>query len=162
MPVDKRTIVMRAREMRKNMTPAEKKLWYGFLSGAPWKFRRQAKCGYYILDFYCIPLSLAIEVDGNQHYTPDGLQYDQARSDFLACNGISVLRFTNQQVLEHFDMVCEQIKKACNERPHQYRKKEIPMMPPAEGPAGESPTTASGPPPQQAGEAKDAERPGDC
>ena len=132
MPVNKRAITMRSRQMRKEMTTAESKLWYGCLSKLPWKFRRQSPCGYYILDFYCIPLALAIEVDGNQHYSPDGLLYDQARTKFLQCHGISVLRFTNHQVLDHFDAVCAQIENVCKERPLQYRKKEIPMMPPPE------------------------------
>ena len=119
---------MRAREMRKNMTPAERKLWYECLSKLPWKFRRQSNCGYYILDFYCIPLSLAVEVDGNQHYTSEGLEYDQIRSDFLSHYGIKVLRFSNQQILKSFDEVCAEIIEECSRRPQQYRKKDIPMM----------------------------------
>ncbi len=128
MPVNRRTIVMRAREMRRNPTSAERKLWRECLTKLPWKFRRQAPCGYYILDFYCVPLSLAIEVDGNQHFTAEGLLYDQARDQFIHRLGIRVLRFTNRQILESFDTVCTRIREVCEEQPFRYRKKETLLM----------------------------------
>ena len=57
----------RAREMRKDMTPQEKRLWHGYLRGHPLHFRRQKAIYQYIVDFYCHDARLVIEVDGCQH-----------------------------------------------------------------------------------------------
>ena len=61
--------------------------------------------GPYILDFYCIELKLAIEVDGKGHEDPGQKQYDQERTDFLNEKGITVLRFTNEQVMFSLEIV---------------------------------------------------------
>ena len=58
-----------ARSLRKNMTDAERKLWYEYLRPCPYKFTRQKSVGPYILDFYCASTQLAVEIDGSQHYT---------------------------------------------------------------------------------------------
>jgi very-short-patch-repair endonuclease len=63
-----------AREMRKNMTIAEKKLWYKFLQKHQYKFYRQRPIDHFIADFYCSDAMLIIEIDGSQHYTADGLK----------------------------------------------------------------------------------------
>jgi very-short-patch-repair endonuclease len=73
----------RASEMRKHMTEAERKIWYEYLSPHPQKFVRQKIIGHYIVDFYCAKYSLTIEIDGSHHYTEDGIEYDQIRTDYL-------------------------------------------------------------------------------
>ena len=60
--------VPRARELRRNMTPWERKLWYLFLNKYPIRFQRQKLLGNYIADFYCSKASLVIELDGGGHY----------------------------------------------------------------------------------------------
>ena len=60
------------RSLRKNMTDAERKLWYEYLRPCPYKFTRQKSVGPYILDFYCASAQLAVEIDGSQHYEPQG------------------------------------------------------------------------------------------
>ena len=58
-----------------------------------------AAVGPYILDFYCAPGRLAVEVDGSQHYTSTGLADDALRTLYLRAAGVRVLRFTNVEVL---------------------------------------------------------------
>jgi very-short-patch-repair endonuclease len=100
-----------ARQLRRNLTDAEKLLWT-LLRGRQfggWKFRRQHPMPPYVLDFYCHELRLAIELDGGQHNTPEQLHYDQQRSEYLAAKGIKVLRFWNNQVLQETEAVLQAI-----------------------------------------------------
>ena len=92
-----------ARELRKSMTKAECLLWQYLRKRrlCLHKFRRQHAVGYYILDLYCHELKLAIELDGNQHLEENQREYDMQRSVVLANLGISVLRFSNCQVLNN-------------------------------------------------------------
>ena len=99
-----------AKNLRKNMTKEEKRLWYDFLRGYPVKFYRQRVVGAYILDFYCSKAALAIELDGNQHYRNDeAILYDMLRTDFLQNHGITVIRFSNRDINTNFREVCETI-----------------------------------------------------
>ena len=111
-----RKLTSRAQELRKNMTKEERKLWYEYLCSYPYRFRRQVTCGRFILDFYCAAAKLAVELDGSQHYTPDGQQYDMERSAYLFSQGIHVLRFSNTDVLQNLYGVCQSIDLAVSER----------------------------------------------
>ena len=104
-------IQQRAKELRKQMTPAEVKLWNALrdnqLDGA--YFRRQHAVGTYILDFYCAKAKLAIEVDGGTHLEQE--VYDAERTEWLETEkGIRVIRFTNQDILRDLDQVIESIR----------------------------------------------------
>lgn len=92
------------------MTEVEKKLWWR-LRGEQlgYSFRRQHPVGPYVLDFYCAPLRLAIEVDGHQHGTDEGREHDQRRDAFLAAQGIRTIRFGNHDVIENLEGVVETI-----------------------------------------------------
>lgn len=86
----KKTIVVKnndmldvARELRRKMTPQEKKLWYDFLRKYPVKFYKQRIIESFIVDFYCADARLVIELDGSQHYTEQGKAYDEERSAIL-------------------------------------------------------------------------------
>jgi very-short-patch-repair endonuclease len=105
------TLVPTAKELRKNMTPAENKLWYGYLRTFKFKVFRQRPIDHFIVDFYCPSLKLVIEVDGEYHFTEDGKAYDQERTQRLEGYGLKVIRFTNQQVLQEFESVCDAIHK---------------------------------------------------
>lgn len=96
-----------AQELRRNMTPQERHLWYDFLSNYPVRFRRQKQFGRYIVDFYCSAAKLILEVDGSQHYTPDGMEYDEERTAYLEGLGFYVLRISNADVDRRFRAVCE-------------------------------------------------------
>ena len=98
-----------ARRLRSEMTPHERKLWYLFLRKYPVKIYKQRIIGRFIVDFYCASAKLVIELDGSQHYEPQGTAYDSERSAFLTALGLEVLRFSNRDVDRNFRGVCTQI-----------------------------------------------------
>ena len=98
-----------ARRLRSEMTPHERKLWYLFLRKYPVKVYKQRIIGRFIVDFYCASAKLVIELDGSQHYEPQGMAYDSERSAFLTALGLEVLRFSNRDVDMDFRGVCTQI-----------------------------------------------------
>ena len=98
-----------ARELRKNMTKEERRLWYTFLNTYPVRFIRQKIIGSYIADFYCSAAKLVIEIDGSQHYSEENIQYDKKRSAYFAEYGIIVIRIQNIQINTNFCNVCEYI-----------------------------------------------------
>ena len=98
-----------AQDLRKNMTPEEKHLWYDFLKLLPITVNRQKIIGNYILDFYIHSAKIAIELDGNQHYTTEHKQKDEIRDLNLAGLGITVLRYKNEAIRDRFTFVCEDI-----------------------------------------------------
>ena len=100
-----------AKDLRKNATPQEKHLWYDFLSKYPIRFQRQKAIGEFIADFYCHKAKLIVEVDGSQHYTPEGRMNDAFRTEILEKYHLTVIRFTNQQIDENFKGVCTFIHK---------------------------------------------------
>jgi very-short-patch-repair endonuclease len=92
------------------MTEAEKKLWWrirGEELGVA--FRRQHPVGPYVLDFYCAPLGLAIELDGHQHGTDAARHADERRTAFLVARGIRVMRFGNHEIFDNLEGVLETI-----------------------------------------------------
>ncbi len=113
-----------ARELRHSMTDAEQYLWRHLrmrqIRGL--KFRRQHSCGCYILDFACVEVKLAIEVDGGQH--GERINQDAARTIVLESQGCKVLRFWNNEVLEEIASVLAVIDQ--NLDPH-------PNLPPEKG-----------------------------
>ena len=107
-------LTKRAQELRKNMTRQERHLWYDFLSTYPIIFGRQVTVDRYILDFYCASKKIAIELDGSQHYSAEGMTYDTDRTAVLQRYGIQVLRFSNLDVDCNFRGVCEAIDLSVN------------------------------------------------
>ncbi|MCD8007766.1 MAG: endonuclease domain-containing protein [Clostridiales bacterium] len=110
----------RSRALRKNMTSEERRLWYAFLKDYPVKVYRQRVIDGYIVDFYCSPAKLVIEIDGSQHYTTEGLEYDSIRSDLLEQYGLEVLRFTNQDINTRFRSVCDAIHSKIQHRMKKF------------------------------------------
>ena len=100
-----------ARELRKNMTDAEKLLWSKIrrkqLKG--YQFYRQKNIGDYIVDFYCPAGKLIVEVDGGQHCSEQGFEKDRNRDQCLTRLGFTVLRFSNTEVLRNITAVVEKI-----------------------------------------------------
>jgi len=118
---NKKVFKERRRELRQNQTEAEKRIWHQLrnkqLKGM--KFFRQYSVGPYIVDFYCPKQKLAIELDGCQHGEEEKQQYDKYRSDYLAANGIDVVRFWNNEIMENMSGVLERIaeKLTAHDRP---------------------------------------------
>ena len=100
----------RAKDLRKNMTKQEKHLWYDFLSKHEVRWYKQRIIDNYIVDFYCSRAKLVIELDGSQHYTKDGTEYDNERTNVLREYGIEVIRFSNNEIDTCFDGVCLKIE----------------------------------------------------
>ena len=105
-----------ARKLRREMTPQEQRLWYTFLRKYPVKFYKQRIIESFIVDFYCADARLVIELDGSQHYTEQGKAYDEERSAILRGYGLRVLRFSNREVNQQFDTVCETIDREVQAR----------------------------------------------
>ena len=105
-----------AKELRRNMTPHERKLWYRFLKSYKPRFYSQHAVGEYILDFYCPAVKLAVELDGSQHYDPEIQRKDALRTENLNSVGIAVLRFSNAEINRQFTAVCECIDREVKNR----------------------------------------------
>lgn len=107
-----------ARQLRKNMTEAEQKLWarLRLKQVLGMQFYRQKPIADYIADFYCAAANLVIELDGSQHFEPDHHARDLERDKALSSLGLKVLRFNNQQVLTEMDEVLEVIYRELEER----------------------------------------------
>jgi len=100
----------RARELRKNMTKAERKLWYDYLRDLSTRFYRQRPIDNFIVDFYCPSLKLVIEIDGDTHNSQEARDYDLDRTQILEGHGLQVIRFTNEEVLTNFEGICTKIE----------------------------------------------------
>ena len=111
LPYEKKNIVL-AKNLRKNMTPWERKLWFEFLRTFPVRFQRQKAIGNYIVDFYCAKARLVIELDGSQHYCKNNIIKDEIRSEKLEEFNLTVIRIPNNEVDENFSGVCEYIETA--------------------------------------------------
>jgi very-short-patch-repair endonuclease len=96
-----------ARHLREQSTEIEKRLWRLLRDRRfdEFKFRRQYQCGPYFLDFYCPTAHLAVELDGSGHGYPGQQMRDRARDEFLTTQGIKVLRFWNNQLLDSLENI---------------------------------------------------------
>jgi very-short-patch-repair endonuclease len=101
----------KARALRNNMTPAERRLWYDYLRYFKFPVLRQKPIDNYIVDFYCPKLKLVIEVDGETHTEDRDTKRDTKRTKVLESYGLKVLRFWNYDILGGLDVVCGIIEK---------------------------------------------------
>ncbi|WP_028856428.1 endonuclease domain-containing protein [Psychrilyobacter atlanticus] len=104
---DKPSTLEKRRELKKNQTESEVIMWDRLrakrFKGI--KFKRQYGISEYIVDFYSSELMLAVEIDGNQHYKEDGLEYDEIRTEYLNNIGVKVIRFKNKEILNNIEKV---------------------------------------------------------
>lgn len=132
------------RSLRHNATEAERRLWFhlrGKQLGV--KFRRQYSVDGFVVDLYAPRCKLAVEVDGNSHFTDHGAAYDRERTNCLATFGVEVIRFTNTEILEHINAVVDQIADAVR------RESNLPWpLLAKEGKASTSASTCAIPPPR--------------
>ena len=109
-------LVANARRLRREMTKAEKLLWSRLRRNQlGTHFRKQVPFRYYVLDFASVTARLVVEVDGDSHYTKEGIKKDRERDAFLRERGFRVLRFSNYEVVRHTDAVVNQIAEAVRE-----------------------------------------------
>jgi very-short-patch-repair endonuclease len=120
--------------MRNDSTDAEIKLWWLLRNRklAGFKFRRQVPIGNYVLDFYCHEAALIVEADGGQHDHPAHQTYDLRRTEYLRMQGISVLRFWDNDILSSTQSVKEEIYRVLPQR--EGRQAEIPPASPHPNP----------------------------
>ena len=99
------------KKLRNNLTKAEVYLWQEIRNFKlqSRRFRRQHSVGPYVLDFYCTSEKLAIELDGDSHFTENGKEYDLIRDKFLNALGIKVLRIENKVIFEDLDLALKLI-----------------------------------------------------
>ena len=98
-----------SQKLRREMTKEEKHLWYDFLKKLPFTVNRQKILGDYIADFYIASKRTVIELDGSQHGWSFRMKADEIRDKWMQENGITVLRYTNEQINRHFFETCEDI-----------------------------------------------------
>ena len=114
-------LVPLARQLRKEMTKEERRLWYDFLRSYPVRFSRQKVLGKYITDFYSAEAKLVIELDGSQHYEDTNIAKDSERTAFLEAYGLRIIRIPNNEVSRNFRGVCEYIDAAVSQSLSQLR-----------------------------------------
>ncbi|HEY8690848.1 MAG TPA: DUF559 domain-containing protein [Chitinophagaceae bacterium] len=99
-----------AKQLRKEMTDAEKILWMHLKSGIQnLKFRRQHPIGLYVADFFCHKLKLIVEVDGNIHDLEEIKIYDKEREKYFIGLGYKIIRFSNKQVHNKLEYILAEI-----------------------------------------------------
>ena len=104
-----KSLVKNSQDLRKNMTPEEKMIWYQFLKRLPYTVNRQKLIGNFIVDFYIAEKRTVIEIDGVQHKTKENEEKDKERDAELEKLNIRVLRYTNKSVNTALNRVCEDI-----------------------------------------------------
>jgi very-short-patch-repair endonuclease len=117
LPYNKK-LKQRARELRSRMTDAEVFLWSKLRRKQLYNvtFCRQKTIGNYIVDFYCKAAQLVIEIDGGQHYQEEAMLRDAKRDIYSRGMGLTVLRFSNLDVLKCIDGVIGTIVKVLEEK----------------------------------------------
>jgi very-short-patch-repair endonuclease len=110
----------KAKLLRKSETKSEKVLWEYLSSNKVqgFKFRRQHPISQFIVDFYCHELKLVIEVDGEIHNRPENKEYDEIRTNELERLGLTILRFTNDEIDNNIEKVLKTITEAISP-PHR-------------------------------------------
>jgi 5-methyltetrahydrofolate--homocysteine methyltransferase len=117
---------------RKNPTQAEKFLWEQLRGKklAEYKFRRQHIIGKYIADFVCLAKKLIIEIDGLIHQLPENKESDEARTFWLQSKGYSVIRFSNEEVINDAEKVSLSIEQKLNSLPFAEKRNYSRDFPP--------------------------------
>jgi len=107
-----KNIFQRANELRNNMTLTEKIMWDELKNRRIFKvrFRRQHPIDIFIADFYCHEIKLVIEIDGEVHLDEEVRAYDDGRTHDIEKYGITILRFTNDDVINHRAKVITEIR----------------------------------------------------
>jgi very-short-patch-repair endonuclease len=128
MRMGSRRAVNRAKQLRREMSPAEVRLW-SVLRTRPGghKFRRQHAAGDYDLDFYCAAAALCVEVDGMAHDMGDRPARDEKRDAWIAARGIKTVRFTAKDVFERLEGVILLIAEECAARSPSTALRAVPL-----------------------------------
>lgn len=119
-----------AKRLRQEMTSPEVVLWLALKrNDAGLRFRKQHPAGPYVLDFYCAPARLAIEVDGEAHARGDRPARDATRDAWLSAQGVRVLRYAAHEVLSNLEGVVQQIMIVAAARRKEIEAARLPPPP---------------------------------
>jgi very-short-patch-repair endonuclease len=124
-----KNLVPLARENRRNLTPAETRIWNEVLRKrqlARFKFLRQKPIDHFIVDFYCSKLGLVIEIDGDSH--AETAEYDRERTRVLGAYGLEVVRYTNDEVLRNIEGVYEDLLRRISNLPRSANPPQSPFV----------------------------------
>lgn len=116
-----------ARQLRRNLTEPEKRIWFGVLRRLEYPVLRQKPLDNFIVDFYCPKAKLVIEIDGKSHDTNDARLYDKERDEILQSYGLKVLHVRNEEVMNDFDGIKRKILNIIHER--AGKKTNPPVVP---------------------------------
>ncbi len=119
-----------AKQLRKEMTPWERKLWYCFLNRYPVRFQRQKSIEHYIVDFLCAKAGLVVELDGGGHYDAETQKKDEIRTKNIELLGYKVIRFCNLDIDKNFYSVCTVIDM-------EVKQRTLPQSPDGDSPLSE-------------------------
>ncbi|MBC7865699.1 MAG: leucine--tRNA ligase [Bacteroidia bacterium] len=117
---DKAALLLKlAKNNRKGPTPSEDILWQALRNRkvGGFKFRRQHPIKMFIADFVCLEKNIVVEIDGGYHFTDEQKKADEIRTSELEIARFKVIRFTNEEVLNDLDSVCQQIRQVCEDSP---------------------------------------------
>ena len=104
-----RTLIGKAKRLRREITKEERHLWHDCLKQLPVTVHRQKVLGNFIVDFYIASCKIVIEVDGSQHYEETHQEKDLQRDGALTEMGCKVLRYSNADINQKFQYVCDDI-----------------------------------------------------
>ena len=113
--INKNRQKQRRQRLRNNATPWERKLWR-YLQNSKlegYKFRRQQGIESYIVDFYCAEFKLIIELDGGGHFVAEKMKKDKKKESGLESWGYTILRYTNNEIMENIEGVLFDIRNKC-------------------------------------------------
>jgi 3-isopropylmalate/(R)-2-methylmalate dehydratase small subunit len=127
LPAKTNRSIVRAKALRRSMTPPELRLWK-FLKTKPQglKFRKQHPAGPYTLDFYCAAATLCVEIDGQAHDMGNNPKNDAQRDQYLSEHGIKTIRFPAKTVKDELETIMQHIVNEARLR--------LPLHHPADGP----------------------------
>ena len=104
------------------MTQPENMFWQAVRSrNLGVKFRRQHSIGAYVVDFYCAECGLVIEIDGDSHFSAEGMKYDEERSNYLRAARLEIVRYSNIEVMQQLNAVIDDLLQRVSERKKKAR-----------------------------------------
>ncbi len=106
-------MMTRRRQILRHQLPKAEVLFWLAVKGGQilnTKFRRQYSVGPYVIDFYAPQPRLAVEIDGDSHFLPEAAEYDEQREAFIRAHGISLVRFTNDEIYDDLESVLNRIR----------------------------------------------------
>ena len=104
------------------MTKPEQIIWFKYLKKLNCRVLKQRPISNFIVDFYIPSKQLVIEIDWDSHYTDNALVYDKERSNILEWFWLTIIRFTNTEIINNFEWVCFKLNKLLVSETYNHSK----------------------------------------